>query len=436
MIQATPKTIRKNLNIAIKTISQSSEQYVRHPGRDFTRRRKLPFESILKLLVSMGGNTLCKELHEWFEYSQDTATTSAFIQQREKVLPSALEDLFHLFVSKSHCTERYRGYRLLAVDGSDLRMPANASDPVSYFKNDAEDAKGYNLIHLDAMYDLLNTVYVDASLQAKRTTSEHRALVEMVERSNIHDKVILTADRGYESYNNMAHIAEKGWYFVIRAKESFGIITKTDIPPSAEFDIRTTITLTRRQTKHTQQLMRLNPSRYRWLPPHATFDYLSRKDDKMYDLQLRIVRFLLPGGKPETIYTNLPAEDFSCESIRKIYCMRWGIETSFRALKYTIGLANLHSKKLIFIVQEVFARLTFFNFCKAISSIVERSLYENNHTNFSLAVMLCRRFLRKQLRECILMEEISRLILPIRPNRAFVRYQAHTYAVGFGYRVQ
>ena len=73
MIQASPKTIRKNLNIAIKTISQSSEQYVRHPDRDFTRKRKLPFESMLKLLVSMGGNTLCKELHDWFEYSQDIA---------------------------------------------------------------------------------------------------------------------------------------------------------------------------------------------------------------------------------------------------------------------------------------------------------------------------------------------------------------------------
>ena len=112
------------------------------------------------------------------------------------------------------------------------------------------------------------------------------------------------------------------------------------------------------------------------------------------------------------------------------------IETSFRALKYTIGLANFHSKKAFFVAQEVFARLTFFNFCKMISSIVERSLSEKYHTNFSLAVMLCRRFMRKQLHECILMEKISRLILPIRPNRAFVRYQAHTYAVGFSYRVQ
>jgi len=71
MIQVTPKTIRRNLNNAIKAISKSSEQYVRHPTRDFTRKRKLPFELVLKLLVSMGGNTLCKELNDWFEYSQD-----------------------------------------------------------------------------------------------------------------------------------------------------------------------------------------------------------------------------------------------------------------------------------------------------------------------------------------------------------------------------
>jgi len=436
MIQTTPKTVRRNLNNTIKEISLSSEQYLRYPNRDFTRKRKLPFEAVLKLLVSMGGNTLCKELHDWFEYSQDTATASAFIQQREKILPSALEDLFHLFTEKSHCRKRYQGHRVLAVDGSDLRMPANADDPVSYFKNDTEDAKGYNLIHLDAMYDLLNTVYVDASLQPKRSSSEHRALVKMVERSNIRDKVILTADRGYESYNNMAHIAEKGWYFVIRAKESFGIITKMDLPPTTEFDIRTTITLTKRQTKRTRQLMHLNPSRYRWIPPHATFDYLNPKDDKMYDLQLRVVRFLLPCGKSETIYTNLPDEIFSCESIREIYRMRWGIETSFRDLKYTIGLANFHSKKPFFVMQEVFARLTFFNFCKMISSIVEQSISEKHHTNFSLVVMLSRCFLRGKLHEHILLEKISRLILPVRPERAFVRYQAHTYAVGFGYRVQ
>jgi len=80
----------------------------------------------------MGENTICKELYDWFEYATDIASTSAFVQQRDKVLPQA-----------------------------------------------SEDAKGYNLIHLDAIYDLLSNTYVDASLQSKRTTNEHRALVTL-----------------------------------------------------------------------------------------------------------------------------------------------------------------------------------------------------------------------------------------------------------------
>ena len=48
----------------------------------------------------------------------------------------------------------------------------------------------------------------------------------------------------------------------------------------------------------------------------------------------------------EVIMTNLSQEEFSASEIKKIYGMRWGIETSFRDLKYTIGLNYYHSKKV------------------------------------------------------------------------------------------
>ena len=40
----------------------------------------------------------------------------------------------------------------------------------------------------------------------------------MVDRSAI-ESALLLADRGYESYNNLAHIQEKGWNFLIRIKD-------------------------------------------------------------------------------------------------------------------------------------------------------------------------------------------------------------------------
>lgn len=46
--------------------------------------------------------------------------------------------------------------------------------------------------------------------------------------------------------------------------------------------------------------------------------------------------------------------------------MRWGIETSFRDLKYTLGLVNLHGKRDAFAEQEIWAALTMFNFTSRI----------------------------------------------------------------------
>lgn len=102
-------------------------------------------------------------------------------------------------------------------------------------------------------------------------------------------KVILIADRGYESFNNIAHCQEKNWNYIIRSKESYGI--KFDTPPSETFDIDQLITLTRRQTKQTKEFIKKEPNRYLWIQPHTTFDYLKPKEDKLYDLPIRIVRF-------------------------------------------------------------------------------------------------------------------------------------------------
>lgn len=95
-------------------------------------------------------------------------------------------------------------------------------------------------------------------------------------------------DRGYESFNNMAHFQEKQWNYIIRAKESYGIISRLPIPDEAEYDLDLTITLTRRQTKETLALIKANPERYRWLQPHTTFDYIDRKQDNMYGLLYQI----------------------------------------------------------------------------------------------------------------------------------------------------
>lgn len=87
----------------------------------------------MQLLISMGGNCLYKELFESQGYDVNTATTSAFVQQRNKILPSAVEFLFHKFTQFNTDIKDYRGYRLLAIDGSDLHMATKAVDTNTYF---------------------------------------------------------------------------------------------------------------------------------------------------------------------------------------------------------------------------------------------------------------------------------------------------------------
>ena len=68
-----------------------------------------------------------------------------------------MEMIFKDYSSHTTPNKMIRGYRLLAVDGSDLRLPSNPSDEFSATSN-SEGQRHYYLVHLNAMYDLVNKV--------------------------------------------------------------------------------------------------------------------------------------------------------------------------------------------------------------------------------------------------------------------------------------
>lgn len=87
-------------------------------------------------------------------------------------------------------------------------------------------------------------------------------------------------------------------------------------------------------------------------------------------MHLRLVRFQLDTGEYECIVTNLGKDRFPPEKIKELYRLRWGIETSFRKLKYNIGVSNLHSKKAEYVEQEIYARIIMYNFCESVTAHV------------------------------------------------------------------
>jgi hypothetical protein len=432
-----PNAVKETLMSLISEMSASPELYVKVPGKDFTRKRKLPFEEVVKLLISMGGNSIYKELLESQGYNVETATSSAFIQQREKILPCAFEFLLHEFTQSHTNIKKYRNYRLIAVDGSSLNIATNPDDTETFFQNNPEE-KGYNHLHLNAMYDLCNRIYVDALIQPGRCLNEDKALVDMVKRSQIKDNVIVVADRGYESYNNFANIEEKGWNYLIRVKDSTagGILSGLRLPKTDEFDVTVKRILTRKQTKE----VKAQPDVYRRLSNDKPFDFLDLHVNKFYTFLFRVVRFKITDDTYETVITNLVPSDFPPQELKELYRMRWGIETSFRELKYAVGLINFHSKKREHIVQEVFARIIMYNFAEMITSNVVISHCDKKHTyqvNFTVAIHICRHFLRLCCNapppdvEAL----IRKNILPVRPGRKDKRKIRAKSTVSFLYRV-
>jgi hypothetical protein len=431
-----PDFVKQNILSIINEMSNSLELFVKNPEKDFSRNRKLPFKSVFQILISMGGNTIYNELLESQGFNLDTATTSAFVQQRDKILPFAFEFLFHRFTQTFLDIKTYRGYRLLAVDGSDLRIARDPNNTDTYFMNQNE--RGYNLLHLNAMYDLCNKLYVDALIQPRKLLNENKALVDMVDRSYIEGNTIVIADRGLESYNNFAHIQEKGWNYIIRVKDinSSGILSGLCLPTTEEFDITIQRILTKKRTKEIMN----KPDVYKLLYNGATFDFFTLYKSDFYPISFRVVRFKISGDSYETVITNLSPLDFSPDELRETYNMRWGIETSFRELKYAVGLTCFHAKKQEYIIQEIFARIIMYNFALMITSHVIISKAGKRHiykVNYTVAIRICRYFLRLLYNapppnvEALLRKNI----LPVRRGRDYVRNIRCQKAVSFMYRV-
>ena len=127
--------LKKSLNEHIDNLSEHRSDYCNNPDKDFSRYRKIDFPSVVKAILCFEGKSLNKELYNIFGFSPDTLTPSAFVQQRSKIKPDAFYDLFRNFTKSNQQVKLFHGYRLLAVDGSDIHIPNNTDDADSIQHN-------------------------------------------------------------------------------------------------------------------------------------------------------------------------------------------------------------------------------------------------------------------------------------------------------------
>ena len=403
-------------------------------GKDFSRKSVLTAETVIRLLISAEGGSLAKILHD----AGIQATASALSQRRAQIPPEVFRTVFTNFNSTCADNNFFQGYRLLAVDGTAVNLPRNPKAP-SFVQNDGIP-KGVNQLHVTPLYNILSRTFDDLVIQPEPKKDEIGALVDMLERNTFTQKTLIIADRGFESYNLIAHCLEKeNADFLIRVRQNYSAMREVAKLPMMELDCTIRPTITTTQTKEDKK----NGYVFLQVPKKSKVGSKTRRGrwdfPSPYPMKLRVCRFLLDNGEFETVATSLP-RSFSLDDIRELYHLRWGIETSFRDLKYTLGLVNLHGKSDAFAEQEIYASLTAFNFASRVCNEVVVRQPKNGvyayKVNFKMAVMLCKEFLRTPNADGeTLLKEIARHTVPIRPNRQDERNLRTKGFYGFVYRI-
>ena len=322
--------------------------------------------------------------------------------------------------------------------GTAVNLPRNPKSP-SFVQNDGIP-NGVNQLHVTPLYDILNRTFADVIIQPEPKKDEIGALVTMLQRNDFEEKTLIIADRGFESYNLIGHCLEKpNTDFLIRVKQSRSAMREVAKLPLCELDCDIGFTITTTQTNEDKQ----NGYIHLQVPKKSKANSKTRRGrwdfPSPYPMRFRICRFMLDNGEFETVATSLP-RSFSLDDIRELYHLRWGIETSFRDLKYTLGLVNLHGKSDAFAEQEIYASLTVFNFASRVCNEVVVRQPKNGvyayKVNFKMAVMLCKEFLRTPNADGeTLLKEIARHTVPIRPDRQDERNLKVKGFAGFVYRV-
>ena len=416
----------------------SQRELLINPNTDFIRDRKLSLETMLKIIISMQGGSINREL---YDYNKNIdVTSSAFIQQRDKITPEMFRYIFQEYNKVCNDTKTHKGYKLLAVDGSDVNIAYNPNSE-TYMPNGDNNNKGYNQFHINAIYDVLNKTYFDCIIQPKPKCNEMGACTDMV-KTNTFEKSILLADRGYGSLNLLETIHRTdNLEYLFRIKNDW--LTEVKALPMKELDTEITFELRTTQTKADKELY--VQGKAKWISGKSKFGKYKKSTTWEYEspfrMTLRIVRFKITDNTYETIVTSLNRFEFPLEEIKHLYHLRWGIETSFRELKYAIGLINFHAKKESAIMQEIFARLIMYNFCERITMNVvvyqDKSRKWSYQVNYTMAIHICRDFYRHYRSEPPPNVEllIKKYILPVRPNRKDSRKIKPKSVVYFLYRV-
>lgn len=228
MVSANLKIIEE-LKLFLNMVIEDSDikSLFTRNSSDFTRNRKLPLEKIIGMLINLPKRSLSIELQSFFEnleQSDISCTKVAFSLQRTKLKPLFLKFWNDLLVKSFYAfygsnVKRWEGFRLLAVDGSNINV-MNVPEVLDHFGSADNQFGGVPMARGMQIHDVLNDIAVWGDI-FPRSNSENSIIASNI-RHLPADSLTLF-DRGFPAFSLMYLLAneESPRHFLMRCKTTF-----------------------------------------------------------------------------------------------------------------------------------------------------------------------------------------------------------------------
>lgn len=331
--------------------------------KDFIRTRKLPFEKLVLLITKLCKKTLSVEIETFFGEINNgvTYSVSAFSQQRLKLQPAFFywwnvllkESYYHYYDQE---VKRWKGYRLIAADGSNITLVNNACLS-TYFGGQRNQQSSYTVAKTFYHYDVLNELIILPQIKPYRYGELNMAYDTVNE---LEEDMITLYDRNFSNYKMVAlHLwQEKERKFVIRAKETQNFI-KAFI-----------------ESKSCSKIVQMQPT-------NSAIIGLKRSGFIINSntlINVRLVRVELPESV-EVLITNLwEDEGHPTEQFKELYFMRWGVETNISIQKNILQLESFSGLTTHSVLQDFYATVFMANLHSIIIKEAQQTI-ENTMTH-------------------------------------------------------
>lgn len=404
--------------------------------RFFSRNRNMSFFHLIYYFIFRNCKDSNSELSSFYSSLhclEKRISKQAINKAIKKMNPNVMSYLIHQFASlfyHSSLSKTYRGYTLIAEDGTYVDIPYNVLN-----LNTFQFCKGKYIKEIfdvqkiqsksGGLYDVTNGLFIDFSMKPAPYSETPLAFEHLYRTAPLlkDKKVIYLADRYYGSAEILSHLEALDYHYCIRGKKYF---YKKQVA----------------QMKTNDEWIEVEVDQ-KWLKRFRFSLEAKEERENHPTVKIRVIKFnySYQDNKNETCdtdliyFTNLSEKEFSTTDIIALYSMRWDIEVSYKTLKTTQELERYISSDGDVSKCCVYGKILFHNiaglFRKELNQFLDEEYKQNNQkynvnitqlhnaireTNILYAMINGMKYtIKTKLRS--IKEIIHKIKVPIRPDR-------------------